>query len=220
MTSNIIQEWLMQFNKHLAFEGQHIFFLLDKATSHRVLNSCLSTIKIHFLPSNMTSNLQTLDSCIIKSFKSHYRKLQLQKMMELADAHLPTDLRLDYAMCYCKMVWDSVTVDNVCNCWNNTDIRFASSATVDLIAYGNLFSRIQDIFTISSENLMAEREFQLIDDSQEIEVKLIDDNFLVSTATVEEELIENDDVAVNTRLPSLKNVRTAAETVLFFSIAL
>ncbi|UYV66317.1 hypothetical protein LAZ67_4001317 [Cordylochernes scorpioides] len=44
---------------------------------------------------------------IIKSFKAQYRKLQLQKMVELADAHLPTELRLDYAVLFCKMAWDS-----------------------------------------------------------------------------------------------------------------
>ncbi|UYV60678.1 hypothetical protein LAZ67_1001867 [Cordylochernes scorpioides] len=109
MTSNIFQEWLLQFNKQLVSEGRRILLLLDNATSHCVPNDGLSNIKIHFLPPNMTASLQPLDNGIIKSFKAQYRKLQLQKMVELADAHLPTELRLDYAVRYCKMAWDSVT---------------------------------------------------------------------------------------------------------------
>ncbi|UYV69419.1 hypothetical protein LAZ67_6003528 [Cordylochernes scorpioides] len=109
MTSSIFQEWLLQFNKQLVSEGRRILMLLDNATSHCVPNDGLSNIKIHFLPPNMTASLQPLDSGIIKSFKAQYRKLQPQKMVELADAHLPTELGLDYAVRYCKMAWDSVS---------------------------------------------------------------------------------------------------------------
>ncbi|UYV80695.1 BRWD3 [Cordylochernes scorpioides] len=157
MTSSIFQEWLLQFNKQLVSEGRRILLLLDNATSHCVPNDGLSNIKIHFLPPNMTASLQPLDSGIIKSFKAQYRKLQLQKMVELADAHLPTELRLDYAVRYCKMAWDS-----------------------------------------------------------EAEINLTDDNLLVSTVTAKEELGEDDDTTVTQRPPSLREARTAAETVLLF----
>ncbi|UYV79359.1 hypothetical protein LAZ67_17002284 [Cordylochernes scorpioides] len=217
MTSSIFQEWLLQFNKQLVSEGRRILLLLDNATSHCVPNDCLSNIKIHFLPPNMTASLQPLDSGIIKSFKAQYRKLQLQKMVELADAHLPTELRLDYAVRYCKMAWDSVSPDSIRNCWNHTGIIcFTSTAAVEPLNYGNLLDRIRNIFAITPENLMTEREFQLVDDSQEAEMKLTDDNLLVSTVTVKEELGEDDDATVTQRLPSLREARTAAETVLLF----
>ncbi|UYV75131.1 hypothetical protein LAZ67_12002593, partial [Cordylochernes scorpioides] len=170
MTSSIFQEWLLQFNKQLVSEGRRILLLLDNATSHCVPNDGLSNIKIHFLPPNMTANLQPLDSGIIKSFKAG----------ELADTHLPTELRLDYAVRYCKMAWDSVSPDSISNCWNHTGIiRFTSTAA-------------------------------------EAEMKLTDDNFLVSTVTAKEELGEDDDATVTQRLPSLREARTAAETVLLF----
>ncbi|UYV84730.1 PDC2, partial [Cordylochernes scorpioides] len=107
----------------------------------------------------MTASLQPLDSGIIKSFKAQYRKLQLQKMVELADAHLPTELRLDYAVRYCKMAWDSVSPDSISNCWNHTGIRFTSTAAVEPLNYGNLLDRIRDIFAITPENLMTERDW-------------------------------------------------------------
>ncbi|UYV76478.1 hypothetical protein LAZ67_14000543 [Cordylochernes scorpioides] len=119
MTSSIFQECLLQFNKQLVSEGRRITLLLDNS----------------------------LDSGIIKSFKAQYRKLQIQKMVKLADAHLPTELRLDDA---------------------------------------------------------------------EAEMKLTDDNLLVSTVTAKEELGEDDDTTVTQRLPSLREARTAAETVLLF----
>ncbi|UYV75246.1 hypothetical protein LAZ67_12003090 [Cordylochernes scorpioides] len=197
MTSNIFQEWLLQFNKQLVSEGRRILLLLDNATSHCIPNDGFSNIKIHFLPPNMTASLQPLDSGIIKSFKAQYRKLQLQKMVELADAHLPKELRLDNAVRYCKMAWDSVSPDSISNCWNHTGIiRFTSNAAVEPLNYGNLLDRIRDIFAITPENLMTEREFQLVDDSQEAEMKLTDDNFLLSTVTAKEELGEDDDATM------------------------
>ncbi|UYV70546.1 K02A2.6-like [Cordylochernes scorpioides] len=102
------------------------------------------------------------------------------------------------------------------NCWNHTDIRFTSTAAVEPLNYGNLLDRIREIFAITPENLMTEREFQLVDDSQEAEMKLTDDNLLVSTVTAKEELGEDDDATVTQRLPSLREARTAAETVLLF----
>ncbi|UYV78592.1 hypothetical protein LAZ67_16002085 [Cordylochernes scorpioides] len=215
MTSSIFQEWLLQFSKQLVSEGRRILLLLDNATSHCVPNDGLSNIKIHFLPPNMTASLQPLDSGIIKSFKAQYRKLQLQKMVELADAHLPTELCLDYAVRYCKMAWNSVSPDSISNCWNHTGIiRFTSTAAVESLNYGNLLDH--DIFAITPENLMTEREFQLVDVSQEAKMKLTDDNFLVSTVTAKEELGEDDDATVTQRLPSLREARAAAETVLLF----
>ncbi|UYV79488.1 hypothetical protein LAZ67_17002858, partial [Cordylochernes scorpioides] len=217
MTSSIFQEWLLQFNKQIVSEGRRILLLLDNAMSHCVPNDGLSNIKIHFLPPNMTASLQPLDSGIIKSFKAQYRKFQLQKMVKLADAHPPTELRLDYAVRYCKMAWDSVSPDSISNCWNHTGIiRFSSTAAVEPLNYGNLLDRIRDIFAITPENLMTEREFQLVDDSQEAEMKLTDDNFLVSTVTAKKELGEDDDATVTQRLPSLREARTAAEKVLLF----
>ncbi|UYV84629.1 hypothetical protein LAZ67_X002892 [Cordylochernes scorpioides] len=103
------------------------------------------------------------------------------------NAHLPTELRLDYAVRYCKMAWDSVSPNSISNCWNQTGIiRFTSTAAVETLNYGNLLDRIRDIFAITPENLMTEREFQLVDDSQEAEMKLADNNFLVSTVTAKE----------------------------------
>ncbi|UYV69827.1 hypothetical protein LAZ67_7000901 [Cordylochernes scorpioides] len=96
-------------------------------------------------------------------------------------------------------------------------IRFTSTAAVEPLNYGNLLDRIRDIFAITPENLMTEREFQLVNDSQEAEMKLTDDNFLLSTVTAKEELGEDDDATVTQRLPSLREARTAPETVLLIT---
>ncbi|UYV77313.1 hypothetical protein LAZ67_15000468 [Cordylochernes scorpioides] len=51
---------------------------------------------------------------------------------------------------------------------------------------------------------------------KEAEMKLTDENLLVSTVTAKEELGEDDDTTVTQRLPSLREARTAAEKVLLF----
>ncbi|UYV79123.1 hypothetical protein LAZ67_17001174 [Cordylochernes scorpioides] len=182
MTSSIFQECLLQFNKQLVSE--------DTLSSNKY-------------------DCQSLDSGIIKSFKAQNRKLQLQKMVELADAHLPTELRLDDAVRYCKKAWDSV--GQLLESHRHSLHFYCCSEPLN---YGNLLDR--DIFAITPESLMTEREFQLVDDSQEAEMKLTDDNLLVSTVTAKEELGEDDDTTVTQRLPSLREARTAAETVLLF----
>ncbi|KAA1118791.1 hypothetical protein PGT21_006087 [Puccinia graminis f. sp. tritici] len=42
---------------------------------------CLSNVKVHFLPPNLTSVLQPCDAGIIRAFKAHYRKRYLEFAM-------------------------------------------------------------------------------------------------------------------------------------------
>ncbi|UYV82587.1 hypothetical protein LAZ67_22000053, partial [Cordylochernes scorpioides] len=115
--------------------------------------------------------------------------------------------------------WRAIPQDAIRTLIDSLPRRVAACIAVhgaDPLNYGNLLGRIRDIFAITPENLMTEREFQLVDDSQEAEMKLTDDNLLVSTVTEKEELGEDDDATVTQRLPSLRKARTAAETVFWF----
>jgi hypothetical protein len=55
--------------------------LVDNCPAHPVLEK-LESIKLVFLPANTTSMLQLMDQEVIRSFKCHYRKLILLRMIE------------------------------------------------------------------------------------------------------------------------------------------
>jgi hypothetical protein len=60
-------DWLRKFD--LKISGRKVLLLLDNASSHYVAYQCRH-VKIHFLPPNMTSNVQPLDAGEV-SYKSY-----------------------------------------------------------------------------------------------------------------------------------------------------
>jgi hypothetical protein len=135
MTATLFQEWLVQFNKAMKKMNRHVILLLDNATSHQAPTQ-LSNVRIHFLPPNMTSHIQPLDAGIINSFKCHYRKLQIQKMLDLVERSLPAELSLDQAIRFSRMAWDSVTTSTIVNCWHHVGIRVKSPAPNEELCVG------------------------------------------------------------------------------------
>ena len=163
MTASIFQEWLLQFDKAMRQESRHVLLLLDNATSHKA-PAALSNVKPQYFAPNMTSKIQPLDAGIIYSFKCHYRKLQLQKMIDMADSMLHVDLILSDAIRFCRMAWDSVTRETVSNCWNHIGFIFnalepsnseENEDTCSVQDFGNLFDRIAvTVFSKSNTQIL------------------------------------------------------------------
>ena len=70
-------------------EERNVILFLDNATVHPIsLVDKFSNIKVLFLPKNTVSRLQPLDTGIIQSFKSKYRK----KLMRYVIARVIEDI--------------------------------------------------------------------------------------------------------------------------------
>ena len=215
MTASIFQEWIMQFDTTLRNEGRRIILLVDNATSHKI-PPAVTNIHIHYLPPNMTACIQPLDAGIIKSFKSHYRRFQLQRMVDLADSNLPVELSLHEAIRYSKMAWDNITPNTIFNCWCHTGIQSPVPENVTPHEhmpqdFGNIFQRIEIIFHIPPSDIMTPLEFVCVDDQQMTEKDLSDEELL----NIKSDFIEEASPTIpSPKPPSLREARAAGETLL------
>lgn len=111
MTGLIFSEWLKEFNKQMKLKGRKVLLLLDNAPSHIVPRSededdaaphCLSNVEIHFLPPATTSHMQPMDAGVIQAFKCHYRRQQVQHIVDAIDANRPPHVALNDAIRFAK----------------------------------------------------------------------------------------------------------------------
>jgi hypothetical protein len=82
MTSDIFENWLLSLDKYFSKQGRKVLFLIDNCTAHPQIQHKLKAIKLCFFPPNATSKLQPLDQGIINSFKCHYKRRILTKVVE------------------------------------------------------------------------------------------------------------------------------------------
>ena len=84
MTTQIMTDWLMKFDKQMIKSQRKILLFIDNADPHSHFK--LQNVEIVFFPPNMTSHCQPLDPGIIQQFKKHYHKQLLQKAVADLDA--------------------------------------------------------------------------------------------------------------------------------------
>lgn len=89
MTSTIFKDFMLKWDKNL---NKKIVLLLDNCMAHIICEINTHTfinmknIKLVFLPANTTSNIQPRNQDIIMSFKSHYRKAVVKKIIDDIDS--------------------------------------------------------------------------------------------------------------------------------------
>ncbi len=84
MNALLYKEWLRKLDDKMKLANRRILLLVDNCPSH--IDIQLETVKIKFLPPNMTGILQPLDLGIIRSFKCNFRKLQIHKIIAKVDS--------------------------------------------------------------------------------------------------------------------------------------
>ena len=67
MTGIIFREWLLSLDEKMKKENKNILMIIDNASSHNINRLELKNIEVLFLPPNITSRIQPMDSGIIKS---------------------------------------------------------------------------------------------------------------------------------------------------------
>ncbi|CAI5967000.1 unnamed protein product [Closterium sp. NIES-65] len=96
MTSSLFTHFISQLNAAMYAERRHIAVLLDNASSHMMRDecawseivcgmrtTCLSNVRLVFLPPNTTSYTQPLDQGMIATAKARYRQHWLQAFTAL-----------------------------------------------------------------------------------------------------------------------------------------
>lgn len=120
MTSSIFEDELRKWDKELASKKRKILLLVDNCTAHPKLN--LTNINLVFFPPNCTSVLQPMDQGVIRSFKCHYRKQLLKKIIVCMDTAQPVNVTILDAIQYLVNAWREVTPRTISRCFRKAKL--------------------------------------------------------------------------------------------------
>jgi hypothetical protein len=172
MTSNEFKAFINEFDAEMRIKKK-IALILDNAPGHKQVET--TNIKLVFLPPKMTGKLQPLYAGIIRAFKAHYRRQQLEYLLDIFennDNELHNDIfkniTLKDAILFIKYAWDAVSSITITNCWRATNILnnnqpvLASEDRPDI-------NVIQDMInTLTASSVCAASEFINITDEDNV----------------------------------------------------
>ncbi|CAI5486367.1 unnamed protein product [Closterium sp. Naga37s-1] len=136
---SLFTHFISQLNAAMYAEGRHIAVLLDNASSHMLRSehawseivcgmrtTCLSNVRLVFLPPNTTAFTQPLDQGIIATAKARYRQHWLRALTALWNADGATSavaryrLNLRDVLGWLSDAWTSVGARTIQRCWWRT----------------------------------------------------------------------------------------------------
>ena len=120
--SILFEEWVCEVDRRFIKEGRKIVLLVDNCPAHPSIFNLLSTELIFLLPSTI-SKLQPMDQGVIRSLKTHYKRMSIKKLIEAIEKKktLPEFSILD-ALQMLDLAWGKVTTKIVVNCFQKTGI--------------------------------------------------------------------------------------------------
>lgn len=130
VTQQIFLEW---FNKNFVPEVREhfknigltddskILLLLDNCPAHPDVHDFKAkNVIVKYLPPNCTSLIQPMDQGVIWSFKCHYRKTIVQKLVSSNNREdFKKEFNIKKALWSIDNAWDAVTSEVLKNAWNN-----------------------------------------------------------------------------------------------------
>lgn len=136
MTGELFKEWLVFMNRLMKIGNRRVLFFLDNATSHPKIE--LSNITLVFLPANMTAGAQPLDQGIIQTFKLHYRKQLMERLLISAEScksasEFTSRISILDAVRWIRQAWDEVNLTTIQKCFQRCG--FVTEGAVTNIGY-------------------------------------------------------------------------------------
>ena len=95
-----------------------VFLLLDNATSYKVPED-IRNVRVHFLPSNTTAQLQPNDPGIVRNFKQYYRKGLAKQFLHTMEDDKSMAINLREALHLIKDAWNGVKAQTINKCWQS-----------------------------------------------------------------------------------------------------
>ena len=84
MDSVLFEEWIQEMDTKFTKEKKKVAPIIDNCPAHPAIDN-LKSIELIFLPPNTTSKLQLMDQAVIRSLKTYYKALALQKLVVAID---------------------------------------------------------------------------------------------------------------------------------------
>lgn len=184
MTSEIFSKELREWDDELRRKKRKVLLLVDNCPAHPELN--LEYIKLVFMPPNTSSVLQPMDQGVIRSLKSHYRKILLSRMVNIIDQGQQFSMNLLDGINLIHMAWQRVTPKTIRNCFK----------------HGGFCKTNQDDFDLEDELPLSEW-LKISDGSKDIASE--DVEILEGTSTEDNEIFDayvrvDDDLVTSERL--------------------
>ena len=217
MTSYLFGEWLHAFDDRMANKGRKELLLLDNVSSH-FPDIELRSIRLHYLPPNTTSHLQPLDAGIIKTFKSWYRRFQVEHLIHKLENDMRPDVNLKEAIRFLTQAWNSVTPETVTNCWKHTGIVASDVVEERTADPTNHLEALLATPSMSRAHPMSAQDFLNIDDHLETGETLADDD-IIALVTNPEDSEDDEDEEFESEpqhVPSLTEAREAISLLQVF----
>lgn len=126
MTSEIFERWLRNWDAELKANNKKVLLLVDNCPAHPAVTS-LKCIKLVFLPPNVTSVLQPMDQGVIRCLKSHYRRLQVLKLIQSIDSNNQNSFTVLDAILMISEAWEKVSQKTVANCFRHAGFKDLTS---------------------------------------------------------------------------------------------
>lgn len=122
MTSDIYGKWLQKFDNAMAKQNRKVLLFVDNCPAHpRSISEKTKSVKVVYLPPNMTSKIQPMDQGIIKNVKVHYRKRVLMKIIKSIDINTMENLTFTLKDCIAEIskAWvNDVTSETISRCFS------------------------------------------------------------------------------------------------------
>jgi hypothetical protein len=125
MTSGLFATWLKGLDARMASAKRKIALVLDNVSSH--ISCTLQNVALFYLPANTTSMTQPLDQGIIRSFKVHYRKAMLSKLLTQIDSIIDANsavknISILDAIHMIEKAWDDVAEETITSCFQKAGV--------------------------------------------------------------------------------------------------
>ncbi|XP_050672958.1 tigger transposable element-derived protein 4-like [Leptidea sinapis] len=126
MTSEIFEKWLRNWDAELKANNKKVLLLVDNCPAPPAVTN-LKCIKLVFLSPNVTSVLQPMDQGVIRCLKSHYRRLQVLKLIQSIDSNNQNSFTVLDAILMISEAWEKVSQKTIANCFGHAGFKDLTS---------------------------------------------------------------------------------------------
>lgn len=156
MTSALFETYIRKIDRRMESAGRRIAMIIDNCPSHFLIKD-LKAVTLIFLPPNTTSKTQPMDSGVIWSLKSHYRRSLMAQLLICHDSKTIFQHNLLTSLTWLKNAWESVKAETIINCFRAAGIVTESNGCSSLASAGasdipadldNILARLRVAFSL------------------------------------------------------------------------
>lgn len=225
MTSTIWEDYLLNLDKKFKEENRSVVFIADNCPSHTNVTG-LKSIKLIFLPPNITAICQPMDQGVIKNIKHFYKQLLLIKIINDLESSPESTMKnvkitlLDAANFISKS-WEKVKSTTISNCFKKAGINSNEpiDATNDnLPEIDNLWHNPTIQTTIEQSDRISLKEYLNADDDLTTDATNSDDEIIagILDAPRSDEPESDDEIVVMPSVPTNADIANAFRCIQTF----